>query len=159
MTVFCSFQQTRNVIKPIYVMFSRASSFRYLICQNLFCEDIEVEGHLYIHIPYLEGRHIRHNDLPWPVNTFPGRVYKIWIPIPYLFGLVMHLMLCPGFYSKEPEAFIGITFACVYTLVDSDIRGYPSITMCTMLSCMPFTKASIFSRFISRLESGRFFHL
>lgn len=45
----------------------------------------------------------------------------------------MYLMSRLGLHAKEPEAFIGIAFAYVYTLVDPDIRRCPSVSVRAVL--------------------------
>lgn len=129
----CPFQQAYDIIQAIRVLLSGATPFRHLTGQYLLCEDIEVEGDLYVHVPDLECRHVRYNHLTWTVNRLPCRVYQIGIPVPDLARLIAYLMPGLGLDAEEPEAFVGIALAYVNMLVDPDICSRPPVAMRAVL--------------------------
>ena len=129
----CPLQQAYDIIQAISVLFSGATPFRHLTSQYLLCEDIEVEGDLYVHVPDLKCRHVRHNHLSWTVNRLPCRVYQIGIPVSDLARLTAYLMPGLGLDAEESEAFVGIALAYVNMLVDSDICSRPRVAMGAVL--------------------------
>lgn len=129
----CPLQQTYDIIQVVCILLSGATPFRHPISQYLFCEDIEIEGNLYVHVPYPECRHIRHDHLTGTVYRLPCRVYQIGISVSDLARLIAYLMPGLGFDAEEPEAFVGIALAYVNMLVDPDICSRPPVAMRAVL--------------------------
>ena len=69
----------KDVEKERESLIPGASSVRHAPTQYLLRKDIEVKGDLDVIYPDVKGRHVRNNDLSWPVHRLPGRKDQVWI--------------------------------------------------------------------------------
>ena len=127
--VRASLQQVHHVRQAVHVLFPGTTSVRHLPRQDFLGEHVEVEGHLEVHVRALEGRHVRDDDLPWPVHRIPGRVDEIGIQVPDLPGPIVHLVLGLRLDGKIPVALVRVAVTDAHVHVDTDVGRRPAVTM------------------------------